>query len=64
MLYLGNEVVVIVSYDVVSVSYNVMDFVGSYMYKDVVFKDNVDCLVLFEVFMLFDRIGIFGYELW
>ncbi|XP_024378297.1 protein arginine N-methyltransferase 7 [Physcomitrium patens] len=64
MLYSGNEVVVTASHDAVSVSYNVTDPVGSYMHKDVVPKDNVDCPVLFEASMSPDRIGILGHEPW
>lgn len=64
MLYSGNEVVVTASHDAVSVSYNVTDPVGSYMHKDVVPKDNVDCPVLFGASMSPDRIGILGHEPW
>lgn len=64
MVTSGEEVVVTASHDAVSVSYNVVDSLGSGMPKYDIPEDNIYCPVLFEASMTPDRIGVLGHEPW
>lgn len=61
----GEEVVVTATHDAVSVSYSVVDSLGSGMPKyEVPEEDDIYRPVLFEASMTPDRIGVLGHAPW